>query len=133
MDAVFDSLFFYIIERNSNYTQKAQLVTLKWREVVPIGRATALWALLSLSETPPADTLRAGWLIQAIAAAQDLKQGCLVSYLDTLHLIVENFEQVRGEFPVEFLHQLLSTNFSPLGSRKSSISFVLLYGEFRKE
>ena len=109
MDAVFDSMLFDIIERNANYAQKAQLVTLKWREIVPIGRATALWALLSLSETPPADNLRAGWLIQAIAAAQDLKQGVSISYLDTLHPVVENFEQVRGEFPVEFLHQLLST------------------------
>ena len=109
MDAVFDSTLFDIIERNSLYVQKAHLVTLKWREVVPIGRATALWALLSLSETPPADTLRAGWLIKAIAAAQDLKPAGLVPYIDTLHLVVENFDQVRGEFPVEFLHQLLST------------------------
>jgi hypothetical protein len=109
MDSVFDAIFFDIIERNPHYVQKAQLVTLKWREVVPIGRATALWALLSLSETPPPDTLRAGWLIQAIAAAQNLKPAGLVQYLDTLHLVVENFAQVRGEFPVTFLHQLLST------------------------
>jgi hypothetical protein len=73
MDSVFDAFFFYIIKRNPHYVQKAQLVTLKWREVVPICRATALWALLSLSETPPPDVLRAGWLIQAIAAAQNLK------------------------------------------------------------
>ena len=65
--------------------------------------------MLSLSETPPADTLRAGWLIQAIAAAQNLKPAGLVHYLDSLHLVVENFAQVRGEFPVTFLHQLLST------------------------
>ena len=109
MDAVFDSTLFDIIERNSLYVQKAHLVTLKWREVVPIGRATALWALLSLSETAPVDTLRAGWLLKAIAAAQDLQPAGLVPYIDTLHLVVENFDQVRGEFPVEFLHQLLST------------------------
>jgi hypothetical protein len=96
MDSVFDSIFFDLIERNPQYVQKAQLVTLKWRDVVPIGRATALWALLSLSETPPADTLRAGWLIQAIAAAINLKPAGLVHYLDTLHLVVENFAQVRG-------------------------------------
>ena len=52
MDAVFDSTLFDIIERNSLYVQKAHLVTLKWHEVVPIGRATALWALLSLSLRP---------------------------------------------------------------------------------
>ena len=51
------------------------------------------------------DTLRAGWLIKAIAAAQDLKPAGLGPYIDTLHLIVENFDQVRGEFPVEFLFQ----------------------------
>ena len=68
----------------------------KWREFIPNGRATDLKSLLSLS--PPTDNLRAGWLIQAIAAAQDLKQGILVSYLDTLHLVVKNFKQVRVSF-----------------------------------
>jgi hypothetical protein len=48
----------------------AQLVTLKCREIVSIGRATALWALLCLSETPPADAIRVTWLLQAIAATQ---------------------------------------------------------------
>ena len=45
----------------------------------------------------------------AIAAAQDLKVGGLVQYINTLHLDIGNFDQVRGEFPVEFLHQFLST------------------------
>jgi hypothetical protein len=95
MDSVFDAIFFDFIQRNLHNVQKAKLVTLKWREVVPIGRATALWALLSLSETPPPDTLHAGWLIQAIAAAaQNLKPAGFVQYLDTLHLVVENFAQV---------------------------------------
>jgi hypothetical protein len=109
MDAVFDSFLFDIIERNSLYVQKANLVTLKWREIVPFGRAAALWALLAISETPPVDSLRAGWLIKAIAAAKSLKPGGLIHYIDTLHLVVENFDQVRGEFPIDFLHQLLST------------------------
>ena len=109
MDSVFDAIFLDIIDCNLHYVQKAQLVTLKWREVVPIGRATALWALLSLSETPPPDMLRAGWLIQTIAAAQNLTPAGLVPYLDSLHLVVDNFAQVSGEFPVTFLHQLLST------------------------
>jgi hypothetical protein len=106
---VFDAICFIIIKRNPHYVQKAQLVTLKWREVVAIGRATALaaavWALLSLSETPPPGTLRAGWLTQATAAAQNLKPAGLVPYLDALHLVVEFFAQVQGEFPVTFLHQ----------------------------
>ena len=55
-----------------------------------LGRATALWVLLCLSETPPADTLRATWLLQAIAAAQALQPTDLVRYLDTLHLVVQN-------------------------------------------
>jgi hypothetical protein len=56
MDAVLDPM-----GANPAYSHKAQLVTLKWREIVSIGCATALWALLQvcLSETPPADTLRA--------------------------------------------------------------------------
>jgi hypothetical protein len=82
---------------------------LKWREIVSIGRATALWALLFLSETPPAEMLRAMWLLQAIAAAPNLQPSDLVRYLNTLHLVVQNFESVRGTFPLAFLHQLLST------------------------
>ena len=56
MDAVLDPM-----GANPAYSHKAQLVNLKWREIVSIGCATALWALLQvcLSETPPADTLRA--------------------------------------------------------------------------
>ena len=53
--------------------------------------------------------LRATWLLQAIAAAQNLQPSDLVRYLDTLHLVVQNFESVRGTFPLVFLHQLLST------------------------
>ena len=109
MDAVLDPVLFDVLTANSIYAQKSQLVTLKWREIVSIGRATALWALLCLSETPPADTLRATWLLQAIAAAQALQPTDLVRYLDTLHLVVQNFESVRGNFPIAFLHQLLST------------------------
>jgi hypothetical protein len=65
---------------NSTYVQKAQLVILKWREIISIqvGRATALWALLCLLETPPPDTLLATWLLQAIAAAQNLQPSDLV-------------------------------------------------------
>ncbi|MFN7881698.1 MAG: hypothetical protein ACK5PF_01595, partial [bacterium] len=111
MDAVLDPVFFPVdvMAANTISAQKAQLVTLKWREIVFIGRATALWALLCLSETPPADALRATWLLQAIAAAQALQPTALVRYLDTLHLVVQNFESVRGTFPLAFLHQLLST------------------------
>jgi hypothetical protein len=109
MDAVLDPVLFDVMTANTIYAQKAQLVTLKWREIVFIGRATALWALLCLSETPPADALRATWLLQAIAAAQALQPTALVRYLDTLHLVVQNFESVRGTFPLAFLHQLLST------------------------
>ena len=109
MDAVLDPVLFDLMSSNSSYVQKAQLVTLKWREIVSIGRATALWALLCLSETPPADALRATWLLQAISAAQNLQPSDLVRYLDTLHLVVQNFESVRGNFPLVFLHQLLST------------------------
>jgi hypothetical protein len=46
-------------------------------------------------------------LLQAIAAAQNLQPSALVGYLDTLHLVVPNFESVRGTFPLAFLHQLL--------------------------
>jgi hypothetical protein len=46
MDAVPDPVLFDLMSSNSNYVQKAELVTLKWREIISIGRATALWALL---------------------------------------------------------------------------------------
>jgi hypothetical protein len=108
-------LFLTLYDRsNSVYAQKAQLVTLKWCEIVFIGRTTALWAFLCLS-------LRLILLIlsvllvlgfikaQAIVAAQNLQPSALVLYLDTLHLVVQNFESVRCINPVAFLHQLLST------------------------
>ena len=87
---------------NSTYAQQSLLVTLKWREIVSIGRATALWALLCLSETPPADPLRATWLLQAIASAQNLQPSDLVRYLDQLNFVVQNFEFVWGIFPLAF-------------------------------
>jgi hypothetical protein len=59
MDAVLDPVLFDLMNSNSSYVQKAQLVTLNWGEIVSIGRATALWALLCLSKTPAADALRA--------------------------------------------------------------------------
>jgi hypothetical protein len=95
MDTVLDPVLFDLMSPNSIYAQKAQLVTLKWREIVSIGRATALWAWLCLSGTPPPDTLRATWLLQAIAAAQNLQPSDLVRYLDTLHLVVQNFDSVN--------------------------------------
>ncbi len=109
MDAVLDLVLFDLMSSGSNstYAQKAQLVTLKWREFVSNGGATALWALLCLSETPPPYTLCATWLLQAIAAAQNLQPSDLVRHLDTLHLVVQNFETVRGTFPLAFLHQPL--------------------------
>jgi hypothetical protein len=110
MDAVLDPVLFDLMSSNSTYVQMAH-VTLKGREIVSIGRATALWALLRLSEKPVADSLRSTWFLQAIAAAQNLQLSDLVSYLDTLHLVVQKFESVRGTLPLEFLHQLLSTLF----------------------
>jgi len=133
MDAVFDTVLFDIIDRHSLYAQKSQLVTLKWREIVFIGRATALWALLCLSETPPDDTLRATWLIQAITAAQALKPSCLPEYLDTLHLIVQNFESVRGTFPQAFLHQLLSTLVLHTLERSGQAALVSLVQDWRRQ
>ena len=64
---------------------------------------------MCLSETPPADPLRATWLIQAIAAARILQPSDLVWYLDTLLRVVQNFESVCGTFPLVFLDQLLPT------------------------
>ena len=46
-------VLFDIIDRHSLDAQKSQLVTLKWRDIVFFGLATALWALLCLSETLP--------------------------------------------------------------------------------
>jgi hypothetical protein len=118
---------------NSTYAQKAQLVTLKWREIVSIGRATALWALLCLSETPPADTLRATWLLQAIAAAQNLQPSDLVRYLDTLHLVVQNFDSVRGTFPLAFLHQLLSTLVLSTLEKSGHPAMIALVQDWRRQ
>ena len=42
MDAVLDPVLFDLMSSNPIYAQKAQLVTLKRREIVSIGRATAL-------------------------------------------------------------------------------------------
>jgi hypothetical protein len=106
MDAVLYPVLFDLMSLNATYAQKAQLVTLKWHEIIFIGRATALWPgfLFCLSETPSVDALRATWLLQAIAAAQNLQSSDLVHYLDTLHLVVQNFEPVCGTFPLTFLH-----------------------------
>ena len=102
MDAVLDPVLFDPMSSNATYAQKAQLVTLKWREIVFICRATALWALLCLSEPPPADALRPTWLLQAIAAAQNLQPSDLVRYLDTLHLVVQNLSQCAAPFLLHF-------------------------------
>ena len=133
MDAVLDPILFDLMGSNSAYSQKAQLVTLKWREIVSIGRATALWALLCLSETPPPDTLRAAWLLQAIAAAQALQPSNLVRYLDTLHLVVQNFESVRGGFPVAFLHQLLSTLVLSALEKSAQPALIALVQDWRRQ
>jgi hypothetical protein len=133
MDAVLDPVLFDLMSSNSTYAQKAQLVTLKWREIVSIGRATALWALLCLSETPPADTLRATWLLQAIAAAQNLQPTDLVRYLDTLHLVVQNFDSVRGTFPLEFLHQLLSTLVLTTLEKSGHPAMIALVQDWRRQ
>ena len=133
MDAVLDPVLFDLMSSNSTYAQKAQLVTLKWGEIVSIGRATALWALLCLSETPPADTLRATWLLQAIAAAQNLQPSDLVRYLDTLHLVVQNFDSVRGTFPIEFLHQLLSTLVLTTLEKSGHPAIIALVQDWRRQ
>jgi hypothetical protein len=133
MDAVLDPVLFDLMSSNSIYAQKAQLVTLKWREIVSIGRATALWALLCLSETPPPDTLRATWLLQAIAAAQNLQPSDLVRYLDTLHLVVQNFDSVRGTFPLAFLHQLLSTLVLTALEKSGHPAMVALVQDWRRQ
>ena len=133
MDAVLDPVLFDLMSSNSTYAQKAQLVTLKWREIVSIGRATALWALLCLSETPPADTLRATWLLQAIAAALNLQPSDLVRYLDTLHLVVQNFDSVRGTFPLEFLHQLLSTLVLTTLEKSGHPAMIALVQDWRRQ
>jgi hypothetical protein len=133
MDAVLDPILFDLMGSHSAYLQKAQLVTLKWREIVSIGRATALWALLCLSETPPPDTLRAAWLLQAIAAAQALQPSNLVRYLDTLHLVVQNFESVRGGFPVAFLHQLLSTLVLSALEKSAQPALIALVQDWRRQ
>jgi hypothetical protein len=133
MDAVLDPVLFDLMSSNSSYVQKAQLVTLKWREIVSIGRATALWALLCLSETPAADALRATWLLEAIAAAQNLQPSDLVRYLDTLHLVVQNFESVRGTFPLDFLHQLLSTLVLNTLERSGHPAMIALVQDWRRQ
>ncbi len=61
MDAVLDPVLFDLMSLSSSYVNKAQLSTLKWCYIVSLGRATALWALLCLSETPLADALCATW------------------------------------------------------------------------
>jgi hypothetical protein len=133
MDAVLDPVLFDLMSSNSTYAQKAQLVTLKWREIVSIGRATAVWALLCLSETPPADTLRATWLLQAIAAAQNLQPSDLICYLDTLHLVVQNFDSVRGTLPLEFLHQLLSTLVLTTSEKSGHPAMIALVQDWRRQ
>jgi len=133
MDAVLDPVLFDLMSSNSTYAQKSQLVTLKWREIVSIGRATALWALVCLLETPPADTLRATWLLQAIAAAQNLQPSDLVRYLDTLHLVVQNFESVRGTFPLAFLHQLLSTLVLTTLEKSGHPAMIALVQDWRRQ
>ncbi len=133
MDTVLDPVLFDLMSSNSTYAQKAQLVTLKWREIVSIGRATALWALLCLSETPPPDTLRATWLFQAIAAAQNLQPSDLVRYLDTLHLVVQNFESVHGTFPLAFLNQFLSTLVLTTLEKSGYPAMVALVRDWRRQ
>jgi hypothetical protein len=66
------------------------------------------WSESYVCQKQLAQNLRAGCLIQTIAAALNLKQCGLVSNMDTLHLVVENFMRFCGEFPLELLHQLLS-------------------------
>ena len=63
------------------------------------------------TETPAPDMMRANWLIQAIAVAQSLQRTTVTlgDYLDSVHLVVQNFDILRGDFPIEFLHQLMST------------------------
>ena len=41
-----------------------------------------------------------------MAAAQHLRPAGLVPYTDTLHLVVENFDQVRGEILLNFFISL---------------------------
>jgi hypothetical protein len=54
--------------------------------------------------------LRATWLLRAIAAAQNLQSFDLVLvYLDTLHLLVQNFESVLTDSAARF-KMLLKSN-----------------------
>ncbi len=66
MDAIHDPALIDLVASDCTYSQKAQLVALIWREIVSIGRATALWALLCLPEIPPADKIQATWLLCTI-------------------------------------------------------------------
>ncbi len=105
MDAVLDPVLFDLMSSNSTYAQKAQLVTLKWREIVSIGRATALWALLCLLSV----LLGCCRLLQQLRIYIHLILFAIWIHNITLHLVVQNFDSVCGTFPLEFLHQLLST------------------------
>jgi hypothetical protein len=60
MVAVLSTLLYDLMISDSVSAQKAQLFTLRWREIISVGLATALWALICLSETPwpPPDTVR---------------------------------------------------------------------------
>jgi hypothetical protein len=45
MDTVLDPFLFYLMRSDATYAKMAQLFTLKWREIISIGRVTTLWAL----------------------------------------------------------------------------------------
>jgi hypothetical protein len=53
LGAVLDPILFDLMALHSAHLQKAHLVILKWREIVSIGRAAALWAVLCLLEFSP--------------------------------------------------------------------------------
>jgi hypothetical protein len=111
LDSIMDPLLFSAVAQNPQYHRKSQLVTNQWRNICWIGRAVSFWLLLVHTETPAPDMMRANWLIQAIAVAQSLQRTTVTlgDYLDSVHLVVQNFDIVRGDFPIEFLHQLMST------------------------
>ena len=111
LGSVMDPLLFSAVGQNPHYHQKSQLVTNQWRNICWIGRAVSFCLLLVHTETPASDMMRANWLFQAIAVAQSLQRTTVTlgDYLDSVHLVVQNFDILRGDFPIEFLHQLMST------------------------
>ncbi len=72
-------------------------------------------------------------MLQAIAAAQNFQPSDLVRYLDMLHLVVQNFEYVRGTFPRAFLHQLLSTLVLTTLKKSGHPWMVVLVQDWRRQ